>query len=174
MTQPSTPLDFSDFNALQDAVGFGIGVSRWFDIGQDDITAFGNLTQDPDAMHMDPAWAERNSPYGSTIAYGFQTISMMTAMLNDVLPRGSREAYKINYGFDRVRLMSPVRAGKRIRGVAKLKGVRARGTDQHIITVAMTIEIEGEERPAAMCDWLFMVANAEAEARRPDMPAGQA
>lgn len=123
---------------------------------------------------MDPAWAEKNSPYGSTIAYGFQTLSMMTAMLNDLMPRGSREAYKINYGFDRIRLMSPVRAGRRIRGVARLQSVRPRTEDQHIITVAVTIEIEGEDRPAAVCEWLFMVVNAEAEARRPDMPIEQA
>lgn len=173
MPHPSKPLDFSDFNAMHDAVGSGLGASQWFDVVQEDIDAFGALTKDPDAMHMDPDWAERNSPYGSTIAYGFQTLSMMTAMLNDLAPRGSREAYKINYGFDRIRLMSPVRVGKRIRGVAQLKGVRARGADQHIITVAMTIEIEGEDRPAAICDWLFMVANDEAGARRPDMPAAQ-
>jgi len=167
-------LDFSDINALHQAVGSSIGASQWFQIEQHDIDAFGTLTKDPDAMHMDPVWAGQNSPYGSTIAYGFQTLSMMTAMLNDLLPRGSSEAYKINYGFDRVRLMSPVRVGKRIRGVAHLKGVRPRGADQHIITVAMNVEIEGEDRPAAVCDWLFMVVNAESEARRPDMPTSRA
>lgn len=171
MTHASGTLDFSNLKALQEAVGTGLGASRWFLISQDDINAFGALTKDPDSMHMDPAWAEANSPFGSTIAYGFQTLSMMTAMLNDILPRGTREAYKINYGFDRIRLMSPVRAGRRIRGVAELKGVRPRGDDQYVISVAVTIEIEGEARPAASCDWLFMVVNAEAEARRPDMPA---
>lgn len=174
MTSRNETLDFSDFKALQDAVGSGLGVSRWFAIEQGDIDAFGTLTRDPDAMHMDPAWAAGNSPYGSTIAYGFQTLSMMTAMLNDLLPRGTREAYKINYGFDRIRLMSPVRAGARIRGVAALTGVRPRAEDQHIVSVAMNIEIEGEDRPAAICDWLFMVVNAEAGARRPDMPATKA
>ena len=174
MTAPSQKLDFSDLSMLHKAVGTNLGLSRWFDISQDDIDAFGALTKDRDAMHMDPDWALTNSPYHSTIAYGFQTLSMMTAMLNDILPRGSREAYKINYGFDRIRLMSPVRVGKRIRGNAQLKSVRPRGDDQHVVTVALAIEIDGEERPAAICEWLFMVVNAEAEARRPDMPSEQA
>ncbi len=174
MTYSSQSLDFSDLSALQLATETHLGASRWFDIQQADIDAFGALTKDLDAMHMDPVWAEEYSPFGGTIAYGFQTLSMMTAMLNDIVPRGSLEAYKINYGFDRIRLMSPVRSGARIRGNAHLKSVRPRSDDQHIITVALTIEIEGEERPAAICDWLFMVVNAEAEARRPDMPAKQA
>lgn len=173
MTPPSQKLDFSDLSMLQQALGTHLGTSQWFDIVQEDINAFGILTRDRDAMHMDPAWARKNSPYRSTIAYGFQSLSLMTAMLNDILPRGSCEAYKINYGFDRIRLMAPVRVGKRIRGDAMLKAVRPRGEDQHIITVTLTIEIDGEDRPAAVCEWLFMVVNAEADARRPDMPTEQ-
>lgn len=136
---------------------------------QADIDAFGELTKDRDAMHMDPDWAAENSPFGGTITYGFQTLAMMTAMVNDIMPRGSREAYKINYGFDRVRLMSPVHANSRIRGHATLKSVRPKTADSHIVTVELTVEIEGEERPAVVCEWLFLIGNAEAGARRPDM-----
>jgi len=167
----SQAIDFSDLSTLQNAVGTTLGTSRWFELTQADIDAFGVLTKDRDAMHMDPDWARQNSPFGSTIVYGFQTLSMMTAMINDILPRGSREAYKINYGFDRVRLMSPVRVGKRIRGVAELKSVRPRGQDSHIATINLVVEIESEDRPAVVCDWLFVVANTDPEARRPDMPA---
>ena len=170
MPDNSQTVDFSDFEALERMIGEDLGVSTWFEIPQEDINAFGDLTQDRDAMHMDPDWATRNSPYGETIAYGFQTLSMMTAMINNILPRGSREAYKLNYGFDRIRLMSPVRAGKRIRGAARLKSVRQRDEDSHILTIVVTIEIEGEDRPAAVCEWLFVVGNDEEEARRPEMP----
>ncbi|WP_119168490.1 MaoC family dehydratase [Algihabitans albus] len=170
MSASSLAVDFSDLAALEIVIGQPLGISRWFEIQQDDIDAFGILTEDRDAMHMDPEWAAENSPFGGTIAYGFQTLSMMTAMVNDILPRGSREAYKINYGFDRIRLMAPVRAGKRIRGAAQLKSLRAREDDSHIVTITLTVEIEGETRPAAICDWLFIVANSDARARRPDMP----
>lgn len=171
MTVPHQEIDLSNYDALQAALGADLGVSRWIEIPQDDIDAFGNLTQDRDAMHMDPDWARENSPYGGTIAYGFQTLSMMTAMVNDTLPRGSQEAYKLNYGFDRVRLMSPVRAGKRIRGHAVLKQLRKRDQTSHIITIEFTVQIEGEDRPAVVCDWLFVVRNADEQARRPDMSA---
>ena len=171
MNSPKIDIDFSDCSALQEAVGSSLGLSEWFEIPQSDIDAFGVLTQDRDAMHMDTDWAARNSPFGGTIAYGFQTISMMTAMVNDILPRGSREAYKVNYGFDHMRLMSPVHAGARIRGVAQLKSVRSRNENSHIITVAFTVEIDGKKKPAVVCDWLFIVTNSEADARRPDMPA---
>lgn len=169
VNKTSTLLDFSDFTQLQSSIGQSLGRSTWFDMPQDDIDAFGELTKDRDAMHMDPDWATKNSPFGGTIAYGFQTLSMMTAMMNDILPRGSREAYKINYGFDRVRLMAPVHAGKRIRGVATLKSVRPREDDDHIVTVELQVEIEGETRPAVVCEWLFLVGNTDPDARRPDM-----
>ncbi len=169
MTDTPSGFDFSDFGGLQQFIGKELGVSRWFEIPQEDIDAFGILTKDRDAMHMDPDWATQNSPFGGTIAYGFQTLSMMTAMVNDIMPRGSSEAYKINYGFDRIRLMSPVRAGRRIRGSAKLKSLRRRDDDSHILTVVFTVEIEGEQRPAAVCDWLFVVGNDVEAARRPDM-----
>ena len=171
VTKTDQVIDFSDLSALQANMGSDLGVSDWFEIPQSDIDAFGTLTKDRDAMHMDPDWAAQNSPFRGTIAYGFQTLSMMTAMVNDILPRGSREAYKINYGFDRIRLMSPVRAGKRIRGSAMLKSARARNADSHIATIEMSVEIEGEDRPAVVCEWLVVIANAEAEARRPVMPA---
>lgn len=169
MTKSNPSIDLSDFDALQTSLGAELGHSRWFDIPQSDIDAFGNLTQDRDAMHMDPGWAKQNSPYGGTIAYGFQTLSMMTAMVNDFLPRGSLEAYKLNYGFDRIRLVAPVHEGKRIRGAAMLKSARKCNETSHILTLEFKVEIEGEERPAVVCDWLFVVGNADESARRPNM-----
>lgn len=168
MSDPQA-VDLSDFAMLEGSGGLSLGVSRWFDITQSDIDMFGEVTHDRDAMHMDPAWAAEHSPYGTTIAYGFQTLSMLTAMLNDMVPRGTREAYKINYGFDRIRLMAPVPAGSRIRGTAVLRAVRLRDADSHVVTAEITVEIEGAERPALVADWLFLVVNAERGKRRPDM-----
>lgn len=152
-------LDLSDREAVRAATGTMIGPSRWFTIAQDDIDAFGRLTHDVAAMHMNPDWARDNAPFGGTIAYGFQTISLMTAMMNDLLPKSEGEAYKVNYGFDRLRLIEPVPAGARVRGRCTLKGVRDRDASSHIITVAAEVELDRSERPAVLADWLFMVVN---------------
>ena len=80
-------LDLSDFGALQGKLNTQLGVSDWFTIAQADIDAFGELTKDRDAMHMDPDWARHSSPYGGTIAYGFQTLSMMTARMSNARRR---------------------------------------------------------------------------------------
>ncbi|WP_416797621.1 MaoC/PaaZ C-terminal domain-containing protein [Ciceribacter azotifigens] len=166
-------IDLSDRTSLQKHLGEEIGRSGWYVIDQMDIDAFGRLTKDVDAMHMDPGWAREHSPYGVTIVYGFQTISMMTAMINEILKRGSTEAYKLNYGFDRVRLMAPVPAGSSIRGIAKLKKTEDRGEGRFLVTIEMTVEVDGKEKPAAVADWLFMVVNGDESERRPQMADGQ-
>jgi acyl dehydratase len=110
-------------------------------------------------MHVDPAWAAANSPYRETIAYGFLTISLLTHLMHGSMgvqgahdPR--RSGYYLNYGFDRVRLVAPVRTGSRVRGCFKLL---ERKTDEHgrlITTFDCRVEIEGESRPALVAQWL--------------------
>lgn len=162
-------IDLSDRVSLQQHIGQEIGRSSWYPISQAEIDTFGRLTRDTDAMHMDPVWASEHSPFGVTIVYGFQTISMMTSMINEILSRGSEEAYKLNYGFDRVRLMAPVPVGAPIRGVARLKKIDNRGRGRFLVTIEMTVEIKDKEKPAAVADWLFMVVNGAEEDRRPEM-----
>lgn len=152
-------LDFSSSESLKASIGKPLGTSRWFKIDQARINAFGKVTEDLEAMHMDPDWANANSPFGQTIAYGFQTLSMLSAMINDILPGGAEEAYKLNYGFDRVRFISPVKEGARVRAEAKLIDVRDRPDGSKIISIEVVVEIEGEEKPALVATWLFMVAN---------------
>lgn len=162
-------IDLSDRASLDTFLGHEIGRSNWFALDQERINTFGRVTEDVDAMHMDPSWARLYSPFGSTIAYGFQTLSMMTAMLNSILPRGSEEAYKLNYGFDRVRLMAPVMVNTPIRGIARLKKIEDRGPGRFLVTIGMTVEIKGSDKPAVVADWLFMVINDVADKRRPEM-----
>lgn len=166
-------IDLSDRTSLSQQLGQTIGQSSWHVIDQEDIDAFGRLTKDLDAMHMDPDWARDHSPFGTTIVYGFQTLAMLTAMVNEILQRGSEEAYKLNYGFNRVRLMSPVAVGTPIRGIARLKEIEDRGPDRFLVTIEMTVEIEAQEKPALVADWLFMVVNGNESERRPAM-AGEA
>ncbi len=161
-------IDISDIPSLTASIGKSLGVSRWFTIDQASINAFGTATQDLDAMHMDQKWSAQHSPFGSTIAFGFQTLSMLTAMINDILPRGSEEAFKLNYGFDRVRLMSPVKEGARIRGKAWLKDLRPRKDGSTIVSIDVEVEIEGEEKPALVATWLFLIANDIEGHRRPE------
>src|SRR3569833_976367 len=93
-------------------------VSEWVVIDQNMISQFGALTLDPDPMHMDPEWAKANGPYGGTISYGFLTMSLLSHLVHLVRGAdvGPRTGHYLNYGFDRLRLVSPVRVGSRIRG----------------------------------------------------------
>ena len=143
--------DIDDPGAL---VGSEIGVSRWIEIGQERITRFGHDTDDPDPMHIDPQWAAANSPYGVTIAFGFLTVSLLTTMINEVVGRPADEVSTLNYGFDRLRLLSPVRVGRRVRGRFVLRDLQLRSCTQYRTVFGVTVEIEGEVKPALVADWL--------------------
>ena len=98
-------LDFSKIESLEAAIDKPLGHSLWYDIDQNRITAFGELTLDFQAIHMDPEWAKDHSPFGKTIAHGFLCLSLLPAMMGDIFPRDTSQTYKLNYGFDRVRFI---------------------------------------------------------------------
>jgi acyl dehydratase len=150
-------------------LGQRIGSSRWIDVPQQRITDFGHITEDPDLMHIDPAWAAEHSPYGKTIAFGFLTVSLLTRMANDVIQRPADEVSTLNYGFDRLRLLSPVMVGSRIRGHFVLKELQLRSPTQFRANYAVTVEIDGQQKPALVADWLS-VTNVRQE-RLPLAPA---
>src|ERR1700722_15621177 len=110
---------------LQAKIGAETGVSRWFEISQTRIDAFAEVTEDMQFIHVDPA-AARATPFGGTIAHGFLTLSMLSAIAYDALPRLAGLAMGVNYGFDKLRFVTPVRAGSRIRGRFKLAAVTRR------------------------------------------------
>ncbi len=157
---------FEDENALA-LLGQTIGTSRWIDVTQQRITEFGHVTEDPDRMHIDPEWAAVHSPFGSTFAFGFLTVSLLTRMVNDVVARPSDEVSTLNYGFDRLRLLSPVLVNSRIRGHLVLKALSLRAPTQFRAVFGVTVEIEGGAKPALVADWLSVtnVANARAPLR---------
>ena len=144
---------FEEHDALA-RVGQTIGTSRWIEVTQSRITEFGHVTEDPDPMHIDTDWAAANSPYGETIAFGFLTVSLLTRMINDVLARPGDEVSTLNYGFDRLRLLSPVRVGRRVRGHFVLKSLSLRSPTQYRAVFGVTVDIEGEDKPALVADWL--------------------
>lgn len=150
------------------APGEEIGVSHWVEISQDMIDQFGASTLDPDPMHIDPEWSRLHSPFKGTIAFGFLTTSLLTHLLYGAMQlKNDREStefgYPLNYGFDRMRLVSPVKAGAKVRGRFWLRE-RRQVKDGRIVTcLKCEIEIEGEDKPALIADWLSMWVPAEAK-----------
>ncbi|WP_339909551.1 MaoC family dehydratase [Symmachiella dynata] len=134
-------------------------VSDWHTAEQENINQFGRATGDEDWLHTDPERAARESPFGGTIAFGFWTIAMLTHLSRQAAgqdyPEGAQ--FGINYGFDRLRMMAPVRVGKRIRCHIRLLDVTPRGDSRILVKTENTIEIEGEDKPALVAEWLVMM-----------------
>jgi acyl dehydratase len=146
------PMKIADF---QQYAGKEIGVSRWFDITQDRINAFADLTEDWQAIHIDPIAAARTS-FGGTIAHGFLVLALMSAMLAEMLPDFEDRAMAINYGFDKIRFVSPVSVNARIRGRFTLVEARCQPNGDQIHHFSVRVEIEGLTKPAVVADWLSM------------------
>jgi acyl dehydratase len=140
---------------LQAKIGAESGLSRWFEITQARIDAFAEVTEDWQFIHVDPV-AAKATPFGGTIAHGFLTLSMLSAMAYDALPRVEGVAMGVNYGFDKVRFVSPVRAGARIRGRFKLEALTRRSPTELQAINAATVEIEGADKPALVAQWLSL------------------
>ena len=140
---------------LGQRVGQEIGLSRWFLIDQKRIDAFADATEDWQFIHVDPE-AAKATPFGATIAHGFLSLSMLSAIAYDALPKVSGLAMGVNYGFDKVRFVAPVRAGRRIRGRFTLSALTQRSQHEWQARSAVAVEIEGEDKPALIADWLTL------------------
>ena len=135
--------------------GSEAGVSRWFVIDQKRIDAFAEITGDRQFIHIDPE-AARASPFGGTIAHGFLTLSMLSALAIDALPAIDGRTMGVNYGFEKLRFVSPVPAGARIRGRFRLESVTARSPAEFLSRHNVTVEIEGAAKPALIAEWLTL------------------
>jgi acyl dehydratase len=156
--------------ALKDRVGQEVGVSDWFLIDQARIDDFARATADPDPMHVDPAWCERHSPFKTTIAFGFLTLSMLTHLSHQALnwvhdSTAGTGGYGINYGLDRVRFIAPVPVNSRIRARFTLLESKAPRPGERINKFGVTVEIEGQERPAMVAEWLGLWVTEEGHQR---------
>lgn len=137
-------------------VGSEIGVSPWIEIGQQSIDTFADVTGDHQFIHIDPA-AAAQTPFGGTVAHGFLTLSLLSQMAASVMyvPEGLKMA--VNYGFEKVRFIAPVRSGKRMRGRFTLASMEEKKPGQWQFLHQVTVEIEGEERPALQADWIGLI-----------------
>ena len=138
-------------------VGTEIGLSRWFTVDQAMIDRFADATEDHQFIHTDPVRAAADTPFGGTIAHGFLTLSLLSAMNYDCLPRIAEQTMGINYGFEKVRFMAPVRSGARVRGRFTLAEARFRGAGMVTIRYDATVEIENERKPALTADWITII-----------------
>ncbi|HEX7961121.1 MAG TPA: MaoC family dehydratase [Terriglobales bacterium] len=140
--------------------GKEVGVSRWFDIDQSRIDKFADVTEDWQFIHLDAEKAA-NTPFGGTVAHGFLTLSMLAAMAYDALPSIEGRVMGVNYGFDKIRFVTPVRSGSRVRARFKLIAVTPRGLEDFMSRSEVVVEIEGSEKPALVAEWLGITYFAE-------------
>ena len=140
---------------LSSLIGQEAGVSRWFEIDQARIDAFADVTEDRQFIHVDPE-AARQTPFGGTIAHGFLTLSLASAMSYDAVKPLDGVVMGVNYGFDKLRFLAPVPAGARIRGRFKLLSAEDKGAGRWLIKHELTIEIDGADKPALIAEWLGM------------------
>ena len=136
-------------------VGHELGVSKWFTIDQARVNAFADVTLDHQFIHVDPERA-RATPFKGTIAHGFLTLSLLVPLCLPFIPEPANRQLVVNYGFDKIRFVAPVRVGKRIRARGTLGAVDERKPGQLQLRVDVTVEIEGEDKPALVAEWLSL------------------
>lgn len=134
------------------------GISGWLVVSQGMIDRFAESTLDPDPLHIDAAWAAKHGPFGGTVAFGFLTISLLTYLVRSAFGAGAErdpgEWIYLNYGFDHLRLVAPVPSGARIRGHFAEARRAQDEKGRWRITFDCRVEIEGQERPALVAEWV--------------------
>jgi acyl dehydratase len=150
--KPPIPLD-----AYQAMVGQEIGVSSWHLVDQGRINSYADVIEDHQFIHIDPERAKRETAFGTTVAHGFLTMSLLSIMSYEVMPVIEGTTMGVNYGFDKLRFISPVRSGSRVRGRFKLIEAKLRKPKELQSQTNVTVEIEGEDRPALVADWIGLI-----------------
>jgi acyl dehydratase len=143
--------------AYRKMVGHEVGVSSWHLLDQKRIDAYADVIEDHQFIHIDPERARRETPFGTTVAHGFLTMSLLSIMSYEVMPVITGTTIGVNYGFDKLRFISPVRAGSRVRGRFILTEITLRKPTELMYRTSVSVEIEGETRPALAADWLGLI-----------------
>lgn len=140
--------------AIKDLVGQVVGTSKWVEVTQERINQFAEATGDFQFIHIDAEKAKL-TPFGGTIAHGFLTLSLIPLLTQESdCPRPEGVKMGVNYGGNKTRFLAPVRSGKRVRGVFKLLELDEKRPGQWQQTMEITVEIEGEDKPALICEWI--------------------
>jgi acyl dehydratase len=156
------------YESMKATEGQDEGTGAWFEVTQDLINTFADATHDHQFIHVDPERAKAQSPWGTTVAHGFLTLSLVTHLIGSmrrgdsgaaggggdgVMPNMSGLIMGVNYGFDKVRFINPVKVNSKIRASGVTKAVELKGSAINV-TRTITVEIEGEEKPALVADWI--------------------
>jgi acyl dehydratase len=149
-------MPLASLDEIRSRVGTETGQSSWLTVDQARIDAFAEATEDRQFIHTDPA-AAAQTPFGGTIAHGFLSLSLLSRMAADamLIPEGVKMA--VNYGLDRVRFLAPVRSGSRVRGRFTLDSIEEKAPGQLLMRHVVTVEIEGEDKPALTAVWLGLI-----------------
>jgi acyl dehydratase len=149
-------MPFASLEVIRARVGDEVGVSSWLTVDQTRIDAFADATEDRQFIHIDPETAAQ-TPFGGTVAHGFLSLSLLSRMGAEamLLPDGLKMA--VNYGFDRVRFLAPVRSGSRVRGRFTLDSVEEKAPGQILMRHKVTVETEGEKKAAVTAEWLGLM-----------------
>ena len=145
-------LSLDNYRAL---VGTEVGISDWIVVDQARIDAFAAVTEDHQFIHVDPV-AAAQTPFGTTIAHGYLTLSLCSLFGQQAMPGIEGTVMGVNYGLNKVRFMAPVKSGKRIRSRFSLSAIERRGDGGYQSTVQVTVEIDGETKPALVAEWLTL------------------
>jgi acyl dehydratase len=149
-------MPLATIDEIRARVGQEVGVSSWLTVDQARIDAFADATEDHQFIHVDRE-AAAAAGFGGTIAHGFLSLSLLSRMAAEAMfiPDGLKMA--VNYGLDRVRFLAPVREGKRVRGRFTLDSIEEKAPGQWLMRHNVTVEIEGEEKPALTAVWLGLM-----------------
>jgi len=150
-------MPIATLDEIRAKVGQAVGTSGWIEVGQDRISEFAEATEDRQFIHTDPTAAASHTPFGGTIAHGFLTLSLLSRMAADAMHIPDTTKMAVNYGLDRVRFLAPVKAGKRVRGHFTLDSAEEKAPGQLLLKHTVTVEIEGEEKPALTAQWLGLI-----------------
>ena len=145
------PRQIDGIEQLRDLVGEEIGPSEWRTVSQEQINAFADVSGDHQWIHTDVERAERESPFGATVAHGNLTLSMVDSFRPELIEQKGI-AMGVNYGYDRVRFPAPVPAGSRIRARAQVQSVEELGDGWWHVVTRLTVEVEGNDKPACVAD----------------------
>ena len=149
-------MPIASLDEIRSKVGQMVGTSGWIEVTQDRISEFADATEDHQFIHVDPV-AAAAAGFGGTVAHGFLSLSLLSRMAADAMLVPDTTRMALNYGLDRVRFLAPVKAGKRVRGHFTLDGVDEKAPGQLLIRQTVSVEIEGEEKPALTAQWLGLI-----------------
>lgn len=146
------PLPLDEYRAL---IGQEVGVSDWVLVDQAKIDAFAEVTGDHQFIHVNPELAKQ-TPFGTTIAHGYLTLSLLSVMAYGAMPGIKGTRMGVNYGLNKVRFMAPVKSGSRVRGRFTIADVSQRPDGAWQTTASISVEIEGETKPALAAEWITL------------------